>query len=745
MANPLLLFHNQGKGQPIGGVIGVPTWDFDPALMTFTAKMAKRTAPGPFAAAPIVQGKWDAVTVGDVLNFGRGTQVSGNFYPSIDTAQGSIVFWWTPEKSTASGDQEYLFYINSNYLMRHEPASSVIRVKFGTQTFNPSVTVVAGNLYCIVLRWDCDNKLDGTNYACLSINDSHEFGLTSLLTASAPNAALNIGQAWDFKPANAIIEGLTIVRRVLWDGTYGVDAGVGDEIALISAGVKPEEIIGAADICFQLPTDGSTGELATGTGEAWSWPWADNELLNWHMQDDTAGAPDNWTAYNSPTLADAETANILFGTRSQKVSVDGQFEGIYQDISVSAGEDYCISAWVKDNGANQGVLIEAYDQTGSALIVAVNSTDSGAWENLTTCFEIPAGCSTVRISIISLDNDTYDFYIAQVQVLPNLVDNGGMEGVYDDESGGGGGTLDVAPGWNNRRCESDGSDELSREAGIFHSGLYSQKVVADSTEGIESASSPFSTGKWHLITMWLYGDGSDLVNIIDNQETIIDETVTPPAAWTRYSFVGWAQYGNELLRIVSSTGHGTFYIDDVSIVVLDDVSITVTPANEANSTEDGGIRVDGLDACTVDITGKLGAKSGKVRFKWTPRHGDGDFNKFTEGTVLQNLSIASIYKDNNNYIAFAQDSNTQLICTMNCVAGGAEADTWVATGITAGTTYLIEIEYNSTTCTVSFDGTIQMTITYTGGIDFGANIPDAAYMGGNATGVRISDAVFSAP
>jgi hypothetical protein len=36
---------------------------------TFTAGMAARNAPGPFTAAPIVQGGWGNDETGDVLNF----------------------------------------------------------------------------------------------------------------------------------------------------------------------------------------------------------------------------------------------------------------------------------------------------------------------------------------------------------------------------------------------------------------------------------------------------------------------------------------------------------------------------------------------------------------------------------------------------------------------------------------------------------------------------------------------------
>ena len=56
------------------------TFDFDSSLITFTPNMDKRVAPGPFATAPIVQGKFDGGSASDNLTFEDGTQISGNFF-----------------------------------------------------------------------------------------------------------------------------------------------------------------------------------------------------------------------------------------------------------------------------------------------------------------------------------------------------------------------------------------------------------------------------------------------------------------------------------------------------------------------------------------------------------------------------------------------------------------------------------------------------------------------------------------
>ena len=51
----------------------------------------------------------------------------------------------------------------------------------------------------------------------------------------------------------------------------------------------------------------------------------------------------------------------------------------------------------------------------------------------------------------------------------------------------------------------------------------------------------------------------------------------------------------------------------------------------------------------------------------------------------------------------------------------------------------------NTKCTISFDGVVRNTITPAGGIDFGANVPDTAYIGQKDANERQGDAVFSAP
>ena len=582
-----------------------PTWNFDTSLMTFTPKMAKRPAPGPFAAAPIVQNKWDfpPSTGSDNITYTPGSQVSGHFWRHGDTDQGSLVVWLTPEQSSPIPTTDFNeTYAAGTQTLRIDYRNEEIDFINAGTTLSVAFSPVSGNTYCLVLRWDNKNTLDGTNHACGSINDVHHFFDTSVGTVNNPNNPTGVGSsAYGEMGSNAIIEGFTIYRRPLFDGTYGIDAGNGDEINLIyaaGAGKKPEEVTGASDICFQLPTNGTVEEIVTGTGEAWSWPWADNELTNWHLQADTGGAPDNWTNVGAATLADAATADILFGTRSQKISVDAADEGIKQAFAVTAGEDYKVIAWLKAGGANQGADLRIRDATGAADIVEL-TTDSATYVQLETCFEVPAGCTSVEVYIESTDADTYDMHVAQVQVLPNLVDNGGMEGTYDDESGGGGGTVDVAPGWNNSGCLTDGTDTLD-ESADEHSGAKAQTInVSAATKGIVTAANCFTANKWHSVTVWAKRTAGNL-QVVDGAGAFLSESFTPGAGYTSHTFVCYATSATTL-KVLSHGGAANCLVDDISIIELDDVSLTVTPASAANSAEGGGIRVGGLDTVTQAI------------------------------------------------------------------------------------------------------------------------------------------------
>nr|NIV30879.1 hypothetical protein [Anaerolineae bacterium] len=205
----------------VGAILGSPPLDFD--YDTFTAGMAKR-ATSVFAAAPIVQGDSADGIPSDTIAAGRGSQVHNDFYARFDPSQGSVVVWWTPEFSTADRTgNAYIFYTGSYGYVRYEHDNNRFNFVVGTQSHLVTQAIVAGTTYCIVARWDTKGTLDGTNHACLSVNNSHTFGMSTRPDPYAPDY-LDIGTVAVIQASgsNAIIEGLTVYRRPLYDSNgYG--------------------------------------------------------------------------------------------------------------------------------------------------------------------------------------------------------------------------------------------------------------------------------------------------------------------------------------------------------------------------------------------------------------------------------------------------------------------------------------------------------------------------------------------
>ncbi|MBE0574034.1 hypothetical protein IH575_03965, partial [Candidatus Dojkabacteria bacterium] len=290
--------HN--KKQMLLNMIGQlkKSFKFNPALATFTPSMAKRNSAAPFAAGVMVQGSRDtSALMTDTIFMLRGSSIKNGFSPVNDAYQGSIVFWITPEWNgndnlnhqiygTYASSSPYVLKTLTNvlYLYVHQAIVSVVDVS----------SWVAGNTYCVIGRWDSKNSLDGTNRGCLSINDVHSFSGT-LSFDPVGSLTTNIYVVSQIYSTGAIIEGLTVYRRVLFDGTYGTDIGNGDELALIynaGTGKDPTEITGSWDVVFCLPTNATAGALVTGTGEAWSHPHSSNVLKDGWLADGYYGGGD---------------------------------------------------------------------------------------------------------------------------------------------------------------------------------------------------------------------------------------------------------------------------------------------------------------------------------------------------------------------------------------------------------------------------------------------------------------------
>jgi hypothetical protein len=380
-----------GTQRALLGGSKLPPLDFNPDLVTFTPGMAKRTAPGPFATAPIIQGKWDGTAGSDLVTHVVGSQIgntNGYFYANIDETSGTIVCWITPEWAGNDGINHAIY--------REASAGRVALVKVtanrldlivGGQTcVGPSTAAwTAGTTYCIIARWSSVATLDGTNYACVSVDDAHTYGMTTAPTLGSMTE-FGIGSSSLLTlHADSIIEGLTVYRRPLWDGTYGTDVGNGDEINLIwaaGAGKDPCLITGSWDVVFCLPTNSTAEELTTGTGEAWSHPHSSNQAEHGWFEDGGylcepwAVALNGTTTYIScgsgATLDDLPDAEMTLG---MWVRTDGEGETNYARIL---------------NKQTTGAGWEVYKRAGGGLAVGI------------TCLTVNA-VSTISSSLFPID------------------------------------------------------------------------------------------------------------------------------------------------------------------------------------------------------------------------------------------------------------------------------------------------------------------------------------------------------
>lgn len=371
---------------------GLNYLNYAEASAMFTPAVAKRNSAGPFAAGVMVGGKYADSSSSDLVSLNKGNQINSAFYETLDGNQGSIVFWITPEWNGNDNKAHTIFGSNNSGIGVQKTSGNNLVIWYGSSwAVTKSVTDwVAGTTYSVVVRWDNKTDLgDDVNHASITINDgSPELGYSGYKATQTPGT-LNLGSNIDgAASANAIIEGLTIYRRPLWDGEYGIDIGNGDEIAKIydsdennGNGIlsqDPTLVTGSWDVVLALPTNGTAGKLGTGasgetvTGEAWSHPHASNVLYTnttntggFMMNSDLA--VDGWSDENNANMDSVEfngtNTNINAGSNS---SLD--------DLHDNA---FTAEAWVRADGwgvnSDSGRILAKSAGAGDGWLLGLDS------------------------------------------------------------------------------------------------------------------------------------------------------------------------------------------------------------------------------------------------------------------------------------------------------------------------------------------------------------------------------------
>ena len=400
---------------------------FDASLSTFTPSMAVR-AGTVFAGAPIVQRKFDGTGTPDTLTLARGSLV-GNaaalFYDNFDPNQGTIVFDITPEWEGDNGLTEKIFFCGA-FIIEKLGNTLYLEINTGGGWLNVTENIAAwdaGTTYSVAMRWDTKNTLDGTNYGCISIDDAHTFESAIHGAPMAPNALINIGSTAAAQSVNALIEGLHVFRRVLFDGTYGTDINGGiDEIALISAGADPCAIAGGGgswDCTFGLPTDSTPAALVTGEGHAWSHPH-DSEIEQHAFLDDGF--------YGGGAYAVGFDGADTYGDAGSDASLD--------NLPLA---DFTAEFWIRVDSDPSGNCLVLGKGTGWNVLVQTNGL-------LKTTFYYGGGNAIAAGTTDIVDGKWH--HVAVTSTLVSTVVRIWLDGVLEATSGAGTGAYTVDAGDN---------------------------------------------------------------------------------------------------------------------------------------------------------------------------------------------------------------------------------------------------------------------------------------------------------
>jgi len=287
---------------------------------------------------------------------------------------------------------------------------------------------------------------------------------------------------------------------------------------------------------------------------------------------------------NTDATVSKETVTVRKDAQAIKLTnaVAGQRSFEFNPSTLS-GEDYIIRGWIYTPSGNTYA-------SGSTLVYygALNTTvgqqlggsftaGDNAWHFVEAAAE--ASGSSLNFDFYngsSVSGETG--YWDDLKLLPNLVNNGGMEGTY--VAAGGAALGDIAPGWQKvyDYASTTYSEDLSE-----HSGSAAQKIACSlgQQNGIVSqVNVSLVAGQWYEQAMWFKSDAGQAVTLTGyslGAPSVWSYSLPAGSAWHRHSFIFRADTtGSANLYIYTNglSGSQSWYVDDVSVVHRPDLSVS---------------------------------------------------------------------------------------------------------------------------------------------------------------------------
>jgi len=357
----------------------------------------------------------------------------------------------------------------------------------------------------------------------------------------------------------------------------------------------------------------------------------------------------------------------------------------------------------------------------------------------TFTFELPAGCTSYSVKALNAAA-TGTMFVHQLEVYANLITNPSLET--------GAGNPWIPTGWTNDGLDAGDSQASSTGAAIIHSGsdALQYNTGAIWPEGIYQAVGSTPNGSYYTIGYWVYRSGTGWIRryvydaLQKNLGGTWDELYPGLERWRHYSAVGRVVTSGSGRCTIYSIDVNNKYVDDVYAFALTAVSLTVTPASEANSAESGGIRVDGCDSCTQPVlAGYISPGSYYLQWKMRMRHAPADLLAFLETTDVYAMYL---FGDATNYVSLRPTAANTYTLEFND-GGGVHSVNWNCAGAWVADAELrFRIIGRPTATFLMVNNTVVATINQP--LSF-VTLPTLVYWGSNNSGARQLDAVFLDP
>ncbi|MFO0703134.1 MAG: DUF2341 domain-containing protein [Patescibacteria group bacterium] len=509
-------------------------------------------------------------TYGSTLTFNRGAQISGNNYEHFNSNQGTVSFWFKPNWNSSDSSTHFLF---TNGQSSHTGGFRTISIRKVSNYFDIALsgtgpkfmlanpTINAGSWYHAVVVWDSKNTVNGSSYAAdFYVNGVSSVYNNSTGTSFVPSSVsdkLNIGSnALGYQTADAIIDDFAIFDRPLTTTEISdlYNGGTG----------RTADYVADSSLKFYAKLDG-TGTLnavnynTAGNVDKTAYNSSTNSNGNLVVNGDfeTSGS---WTLYNSAPTMVITSAEKFSNTQSIHVVTNGltQTQGTLQSFAATPtiGQNYHVEAWVKVvSGSMRSAIGYGFEQiltddNGNSTI------SSNQWTRISTDFRVKTE-NTNTIYFTQSDNTASEFYVDNVSITPNLVNNGGMEGT-------------ISTNWSslNSTIEADSTTKMS--------GSQSIKVSASADYGQANQTITLVTGQKYLLKYWYKASNGDAVRVLGydnvNASTFYDSGNISATSWTKISTVITAPSTTMVLRLAARYNTDIVWFDDVSVIPLDNIS-----------------------------------------------------------------------------------------------------------------------------------------------------------------------------